>query len=196
MIRVYQIRSPSAVETPTEPDTVEANGASRGRRRGRPDDRDVPLPSAMAKERDRNWRGMPSGRQRNGILSARLARAVLGDVHAAFRDSEGRVPTELELEEPEVARGKVGGEAQRWFVTFELDRPGGKTGSHGRIVSGHQVSGQDDAIRESESAGDDQRGGSDATADNQEDSRGQPRSGRPRPGGRGTDSALRLVEGD
>jgi hypothetical protein len=159
MIRVYQIRSPSAVETPTEPDTVEANGSLQVTvERVDADGRDIPVPSTMAKERDRNLLGRAIGapEKRNSL---RPAPPLLGDVHAAFRDSEGRVPTDLELEEPEVVRGKVDGEGQRWLVTRDLDQPRGKTRGDGRIVSRHEVSDQDGAVGEGESADDDQRGG-------------------------------------
>jgi hypothetical protein len=88
VIRVYQICSPSAVETPTESDTVEANRRFQAAVEGvDPDDLDVPLPSALAKERDRNLAGhaVRTPAKRNSLCAVSSV-AVLGDVHAAFRD--------------------------------------------------------------------------------------------------------------
>jgi hypothetical protein len=133
VIRVYRIRSPSAVEASPESDTIEADGGLQVTVKGvNADGRHVPL----AKEWDRNLLGHAVWAPAKGnSLYPAPPLAFVRDVHAAFRDSERAASTDLKLEEREVARREVDGEAQRRLGALELDQPRGETRSNGRIVA-------------------------------------------------------------
>jgi hypothetical protein len=68
----------------------------------------VPFPGAIAKERNYNLLGRTVGTpaKRNSLCTV-SPQALLDNVDAPVRDSEGSVPTELELEEPKLARGRL-----------------------------------------------------------------------------------------